>query len=144
MEHRRQRSDNSSDEEYMFMGLHNKSTTTPHPMRIIKLEHRKDRYHALRISFDLVTGSTASEGATTVRFRIPGLKRDSVIVHTFEVLPSLRDDMVIGRELMAALGLVIVFRAGIVQWGGSEVKIKTGDGDMSTATARGLVEVNND
>ncbi|GMF28722.1 unnamed protein product [Phytophthora fragariaefolia] len=173
VEHRSQRSDESSDEKYMFVGLNYMPTVTPHRMRImVKLEHGKDRYHALldsgcsrsiirtdfmqalqaqggtlqssRVSFDPVTGSTASGGAMTVRFRIPGLKRDSVIIHTFEVLPSLRDEMVIGRELMAALGLVIDLRAGIVQWDGSETKIKTGEDDMSASTARGLVVVNED
>ncbi|GMG15480.1 unnamed protein product [Phytophthora fragariaefolia] len=90
VENRSLRFNNSSDEEFMFVGLHNQSKTTPHPMRImIKLEHCKDRYHALldsgcsrpiictdvmqttqaqggtletsRVSFDLVTGSTTSE-----------------------------------------------------------------------------------
>ncbi|KAJ8574476.1 hypothetical protein ON010_g4734 [Phytophthora cinnamomi] len=60
-----------------------------------------------------------------VRFRIPQLKRDSVIVHRFEVLPSLADDMTIGRDLMAALGLVIDFGAGRNTWGGSEMKVCT-------------------
>ncbi|KAF4042346.1 hypothetical protein GN244_ATG05379 [Phytophthora infestans] len=44
------------------------------------------------------------------------LKRDSVIIHLFEVLSSLRDEMVVGRDLMSALGMVFGFGAGTVSW----------------------------
>jgi hypothetical protein len=47
-----------------------------------------------------------------VHFRIPQLKHDSVIVHAFEVLPTVQDEMVIGRDIMSALGLVVDFGAG--------------------------------
>ncbi|KAE9265706.1 hypothetical protein PR003_g32372, partial [Phytophthora rubi] len=60
-----------------------------------------------------------------VRFRIPKLKRDSIIIHEFEVLSSLPDDMTIGRDLMSALGLAIDFKNGRVTWDGSELTVRT-------------------
>lgn len=139
-------------------------------MRImIKLEHGKEQYHALldsgcsrsiirsdfmqeleskgstlatsKVSFTLAEGNASSQGSMTVRFRIPQLKRDSVIVHVFEVLPNLKDEMVIGRDIMTALGLVVAFGAGRIQWDGSEMTVKTADKVPQTSRARGLVEV---
>ncbi|KAE9047515.1 hypothetical protein PR002_g991 [Phytophthora rubi] len=80
----------------------------------------------------------------TVRFRIPNLKRDSIIIHDFEVLPNLRDEMVIGRDIMSALGLVVDFGAGKVSWDGSEMTIQTEEGVKPSSGARGLVAVATD
>ncbi|OWZ12724.1 hypothetical protein PHMEG_00014069 [Phytophthora megakarya] len=109
----------------MFMRLNSKPTTTQRPMRVmIKLEHGNEAFNASwiegalvasstalssRVSFDLVKDSTTSEGSISVRYRIPQLKSDSIIFLEFEVLPDLRDKMVIGRDLMAALNLVVDF-----------------------------------
>ncbi|KAE9340047.1 hypothetical protein PF008_g11280 [Phytophthora fragariae] len=49
--------------------------------------------------------------------------------------------MVIGRDIMTALGLVVDFGAGRIQWDGSEMTIKTADMIPQTSVARGLVEV---
>ncbi|KAE9008366.1 hypothetical protein PF010_g6119 [Phytophthora fragariae] len=76
-----------------------------------------------------------------VRFSIPQFKRDSVIVHAFEDLPNLKDEMVIGRDIMTALGLVVDFGAGRIQWDGSEMTIKMADKVPQTYRARGLVGV---
>ncbi|KAE9198591.1 hypothetical protein PF004_g19500 [Phytophthora fragariae] len=151
----RQTEGSSSDDEYLFVGLNASPTSSPPPMRVmIKLEAGKDRFQALldsgcsrsivssafmellqqkqgatlensQVSFMLVKGNTKSTGATTVRFRIPQLKRDSVIIHKFEVLPTLPDDMTIGRDLMSALGLVIDFKNGRITWDGSELVVRT-------------------
>ncbi|GMF26419.1 unnamed protein product [Phytophthora lilii] len=164
VEQRRQRNDSSSDEECMFVGINGQPNATTPPMRIgIKLDHGKEKkYRALldsgcsrsiissefmqavkcqgstlkssRVSFELVRGRATSQGSITVRFRIPQLKRDSVIIHDFEVIQTLRDDMVIGRDLMAALHLVVDFGAGIVRWDGSEVSINNGEGAVRTQT----------
>lgn len=155
VERRQRGSSASSDEEYMFVGLNTSSTKDKSPpMRVmIKLESGKDRFQALLDSgcsrsiisssfmeklqsrgsvmkssataFDLVKGTASSEGAIVVRFRIPQLQRDAVIVHQFEVLPTLPDDMTIGRDLMTALGLVIDFKHGLVRWDGSEMTVRT-------------------
>jgi len=111
----------------MFVGLNASQTSAQPPMRVmIKLETGKERYQALIdsgcsrsvistefmqklqqhgaklkgsvVSFKLVKGSTNREGSMLVRFRIPKLKRDSIIIHQFAVLSSLPDDMTIGRE----------------------------------------------
>ncbi|KAE9354984.1 hypothetical protein PR003_g3062 [Phytophthora rubi] len=132
------------DEEYMFVGVRAQSHLSPLPMRImIKLEHIKEQYHALldsgcsrsiicsdfmqelqskgstlptaRVSFTLAEGNTSNKGNMIVRFSIPQFKRDSVIVHAFEDLPNLKDEMVIGRDIMTALGLVVDFGAGRIQ-----------------------------
>jgi hypothetical protein len=168
-----QRTHGSSDEEYMFVGIQDPAKPSPPPMRImIKLEHGKDQYHALldsgcscsiirsdfmqdlqstgstletsSVSFTLAEGSAFSRGSMLVRFRIPQLKRDSVIVHAFEVLPKLKDEMVIGRDIMSALGLVGDFGAGRIQWDGNEMTIKTAEQTPPTTGARGLVEVADD
>ncbi|GMF59596.1 unnamed protein product [Phytophthora fragariaefolia] len=144
----------SSDDEYLFVGLRAPPASSSPPMRImIKLENGKERYRALldsgcshniisttvmqalqtqgpqletsAVAFELAKGSTQSKGAMEVRFRIPQLKRNSFIIHTFEVLPTLRDDMTIGRDLMTPLGLVIDFKNGRVQWDGSELVLQT-------------------
>ncbi|GMF43140.1 unnamed protein product [Phytophthora fragariaefolia] len=81
-----------------------------------------------------------------VRFRIPQLKRDAIIVHRFEVLPSLPDDMTIGRDLMTALGLVIDFKNRRVQWDGSELAVRTTSGTEESLHRPhpGLVEANDE
>ncbi|GMF29928.1 unnamed protein product [Phytophthora lilii] len=137
VEQRRRRNDSSSDEEYMFVGINGQPNATTSPMRIgIKLEHGKEKYRAL-----LDRGRATSQGSITVRFRIPQLKRDSVIIHDFEIIQTLRDDMVIGRDLMAALYLVVDFGDGIVRWDGSEVFTNNGEGAVRTSNARGLMEI---
>ncbi|GMF29533.1 unnamed protein product [Phytophthora lilii] len=154
----------------MFVGINGQPNATTPPMRIgIKLERCKEKYRALldsgcsrsiissefmqavkyqgstlkssRVSFELVRGRATSQGSITVRFRIPQLKRDAMIIHDFEVIQTLRDDMVIGRDLMAALHLVVDFGAGIVRWDGSEVSINNGEGAVRTLNARGLMEI---
>ncbi|POM69727.1 Pol protein [Phytophthora palmivora] len=52
--------------------------------------------------------------------------------------------MVIGRELMAAMGLVMDFRVGIAQWDGSEKKNNTREDAIPKSTACGLVEIAED
>ncbi|OWZ08625.1 hypothetical protein PHMEG_00018795 [Phytophthora megakarya] len=93
---------------------------------MIKLEHGKETFNASwiagalvasstairttsQISLDLVKGNTTSEGSISVRSRIPLLKGDSIIIHEFKVLSDLRDEIVIGRNPMAALNLVVDF-----------------------------------
>ncbi|KAJ8522207.1 hypothetical protein ON010_g17725 [Phytophthora cinnamomi] len=176
VEQRQHGNGNSSDEEYLLVGLHTQSDNPSLPMRVmIKLESGRDRLQALldsgcsksiiraafmrslqqqqgqqikesRVSFQLVNGDTRSDGSMLVRFRIPQLKRDAVIVHQFEVLPSLPDDMTIGRDLMTALGLVIDFKNRRVQWDGSELAVRTTSGTEESLPRPhpGLVEVNDE
>ncbi|KAI9980422.1 hypothetical protein PInf_026368 [Phytophthora infestans] len=49
--------------------------------------------------------------------------------------------MVIGRDIMTALGLVVDFGAGRLQWDGSEIKIVTANDVSQTPAAHGLVEI---
>jgi hypothetical protein len=92
-----------------------------------KLQQHGAKLKGSVVSLMLVKGSTNSEGSMLVRFRIPKLKRDSIIIHQFEVLSSLPDDMTIGRDLMSALGLVIDFKHGRITWDGSELTVRTTD-----------------
>ncbi|KAG6579764.1 Retrovirus Polyprotein [Phytophthora cinnamomi] len=63
---------------------------------------------------------------TTVAALVPFFERiEQVIIHKFEVLPTLPDDMTIGRDLMGALGLVIDFKNGRITWDGSELVVRT-------------------
>ncbi|KAG6580183.1 Pol Polyprotein [Phytophthora cinnamomi] len=153
----------------MFVGLNAPPTATTPPIRVmIKLKSGKERYQALldsgcsrsvissafmqqlqqqgaqlkgsAVSFKFVKGNTKSEGSMMVRFRIPKLKRDSIIIHEFEVLSSLPDDMTIGRDLMSALGLAIDFKNGRVTWDGSELTVRTTESG-STAQERAEDEV---
>uniref|UniRef100_H3HA67 Reverse transcriptase domain-containing protein n=1 Tax=Phytophthora ramorum TaxID=164328 RepID=H3HA67_PHYRM len=172
VEHRQQGAGSSSDEEYMFVGLNAPPTATTPPMRVmIKLESGKERYQVLldsgcsrsvissafmqqlqqqgaqlkgsAVSFKLVKGNTKSEGSMMVRFRIPKLKRDSIIIHEFEVLASLPDHMTIGRDLMSALGLAIDFKNGRVTWDGSELTVRTTEsGSAAQETAEDEVTLN--
>ncbi|POM75877.1 LOW QUALITY PROTEIN: DNA/RNA polymerase [Phytophthora palmivora] len=89
----------------------------------------------------MAEGKTMSRGSMAFRFRIPHLKRDSVIAHNFEVLPTLKDEMVIGRDIMTALSLVVDFGSGRVRWDGSEMKINTSNQEQPSSEARGLVEI---
>lgn len=149
------RNESSSDDEYLFVGLHAPDEAPSPPMRAtIKLENGREQYCALfdsgcsrslisnnflqvmqqhnasvsksTVEFDLAKGTATSAGSLEVRFRIPRLKRDSIIVHRFEVLPSIRDDMVIGRDIMSALGIILDFKNRKVLWDGSEMNIVTG------------------
>ncbi|ETP10068.1 hypothetical protein F441_14211, partial [Phytophthora nicotianae CJ01A1] len=112
-EQRRSGVGSSSDDEYLFVGINDTHVDEQPPMRVmIKLESGKDRFQALldsgcsrsiistafmqklhaagsalestAVGFKLFQGSASSEGAMKVRFRIPQLKRDTVIIHKFE------------------------------------------------------------
>ncbi|KAE9046190.1 hypothetical protein PR001_g4671 [Phytophthora rubi] len=80
-----------------------------------ELQSKGSTLPTARVSFTLAEGNTSNKGNMIVRFSIPQFKRDSVIVHAFEDLPNLKDEMVIGRDIMTALGLVVDFGAGRIQ-----------------------------
>lgn len=65
--------------------------------------------------FETMNGSVASSGTTMVQLVLPTLKSDSVITHRFEVITDGHDAMIIGRDIMNALGLVLNFKEKTVQ-----------------------------
>ncbi|KAI9981470.1 hypothetical protein PInf_009222 [Phytophthora infestans] len=66
--------------------------------------------------FETMNGSVTSSGTTMVQFVFPKLKADSVVTHRFEVIKDSSDAMVIGRDLISALGLILNFKGKVVQW----------------------------
>ncbi|GMF42176.1 unnamed protein product [Phytophthora fragariaefolia] len=61
-----------------------------------------------------------------VQFVLPTLKANTIITHRFEVIEHSRDAMVNSRDIMGVLGLIINFKAKIVQWEDSTSKLNTG------------------
>lgn len=64
-----------------------------------------------RLAYDLRDHEQVmtSMGTTVVQFKFPKLRADSSITHRFKVIEDSSDAMVIGRDLMNALGLILSF-----------------------------------
>lgn len=76
--------------------------------------------------FETMNGSVTSSGSTMVQFVFSKLKSESVITHRFEVIKDSKDAMVIGRDLMSALGLILNFKDKVVQWDECSLSLNTG------------------
>ena len=59
--------------------------------------------------FDAMRGAAPSNGTVVTQFCFPQLKSDTIIMHQLEVITFSSDNMVIGRDVMNALRLVLIF-----------------------------------
>ncbi|ETO58588.1 hypothetical protein F444_23034 [Phytophthora nicotianae P1976] len=78
------------------------------------------------LTYEQVDGYVKAAGAITVMFRFMDLNYGTRITHTFSVLKEAKDEMVIGRDLLTALGIIVNFRDGTVKWNGSAVQVNMG------------------
>ena len=76
--------------------------------------------------FDTMRGAVPSNGTVVTQFFFPQLKPDTIITHQFEVIKSSSDNMVIGRDVMNALGLILNFKDRLVQWDDCLLRLNTG------------------
>lgn len=83
--------------------------------------------------FETMNGSVFSVGTTVVQFKFPKLKADPSITHRFEVIEDSSDAMVIGRDLMNALGLFLNFKDKTVQWDDCSLSLNTGHSGAASA-----------
>ncbi|GMF59657.1 unnamed protein product [Phytophthora fragariaefolia] len=131
--------------EYFTTTINRRSASNAAFMRSLK-QQQGQQFGEPRVSFQLINGDTRSDGAMLVRFRIPQLKRDAVNVRQFEVLPSLPDELTIGRDLVTALSVMIAFQNCRVQWDGSELSVRTTSSteEPLSRPRPGLAEVNDE
>jgi hypothetical protein len=77
-------------------------------------------------TFKAMSGEVTSDGSTVVQFHFPKLNATAKVTHRFEVLQDSPDPMVIGHDLLNALGMVINFKDRVVQWDGYSAQLNTG------------------
>ncbi|KAG6586527.1 Pleiotropic drug resistance protein ABC Superfamily [Phytophthora cinnamomi] len=70
----------------------------------------------------LIEGLVRVAGYATVKFRFVDLQCGTCITHTFLVIPDASDDIVVGYDLLCALGLIVNYRDGIIEWNGDTVR----------------------
>lgn len=85
-------------------------------------------------SLAVVVPLSDKRAAYMVQFVFPKLKADSVVTHRFEVIKDSSDAMVIGRDLISALGLILNFKGKVVQWDECSLVLNTGRNDTTSAT----------
>lgn len=78
------------------------------------------------LTHEHVEGFVNAVGSMSVKFRFLALNYSTRITHTFAVINDAKDEMVIGRDLLGALGTIVNFRDEIVEWNGNTVAITTG------------------
>ncbi|POM59195.1 Pol protein [Phytophthora palmivora] len=69
--------------------------------------------------FEQVGGMVKADGNMTVKFRFMDLNYGSRISHQFAVINNTKDEMVLGRDILNALGTIVNFRDGIMEWNGN-------------------------
>ncbi|OWY95435.1 Pol Polyprotein, partial [Phytophthora megakarya] len=141
-------SESSDDDEYKFIGLVDPKSVAPKaPLRVeVQLRKENKKIHVLldsgasksvinaemmavlashgrrqvesKTTFQTVGGQVKSNGTAVVQFRFPHLNPTTKVTHRFAVLAQSADQIVIGRDLVNALGLVLNFKEKIVQWDG--------------------------
>ena len=57
-----------------------------------------------------MSGTVIASGSIVTQFTFPQLRHDTVITQRFEVINDCTEAMILGRELMNALGLVLDFK----------------------------------
>ena len=70
---------------------------------------------------EMVTSSVS----TVAQFTFSQLRSDTVITHRFEVMNDCTDAMIVGRDLMNALGLILDFKEKIIQWDDCQLQLNT-------------------
>ncbi|KAJ0408806.1 hypothetical protein P43SY_000702 [Pythium insidiosum] len=81
---------------------------------------------ASTLTFSTVNGSVESSGSMVIQFRFPELQPSVKITHRFEVVSQSQDLMVLGRDVLEALGIVLNFRTKTVQWDEFSTPLNTG------------------
>ena len=73
-----------------------------------------------------MSGIVTSSGSTVAQFTFPQLRTDTFITHRFEVMNDCTDAMIVGRDLMNALGLILDFKEKLIQWDDCQLQSNTG------------------
>ncbi|KAF1794618.1 hypothetical protein GQ600_5267 [Phytophthora cactorum] len=81
-------------------------------------------------------GSLNAAGLMMVAFRFTELGTSSRITHTYTVIDGAADEMVIGRDLLDAGGIVIYFRDRAAQWYERKLFVNTGGGGIEAEITR--------
>ncbi|CAI5724997.1 unnamed protein product [Peronospora destructor] len=79
-----------------------------------------------------MSGIVTSSGSTVAQFTFPQLRSDTVITHRFEVINDCTDAMIVGWDLMNALGLILDFKKKLIKWDDCQLQLNT---EQSTTLA---------
>ena len=75
-----------------------------------------------------MSGTVTSSGSTVAQFTFSYLRSDTAITHRFEVISDCTDGMIVGRDLMNALGLILNFKEKLIMWEDCQLQLNTGQG----------------
>ena len=75
------------------------------------------------VRYTTADGDVYSDGQVTCQFKIPSAKPHETITHTFEILKNSSDEMIIGRDLLSALGMILNFKDLYIEWDGSKIPV---------------------
>ncbi|CAI5705572.1 unnamed protein product [Peronospora effusa] len=88
------------------------------------------------VTFEQVDESVKSIESTQLKYRFSTLSASSLITHSFAVILNAKDERVIGRDLLCALGMIVTFRDAQIEWAGNNYKLNLG----SKRSPLGVVE----